>query len=253
VRFEGVEKAEVQKALAGLDGVVAVREAPDLKVVRADGVLRLMDVDGEAIANLSRLSGTDDAARIGEGLRRAANATALLNLPHRPSGQRMGRLDLTADCRDCRVLRGVEDPKGPLVGAGDRFRLLVESRSGKPVFPYLFEVTPQFGISRLYPPGAASDQLPAGGFFHVGDAVRAARPGAFRLVLIMSEVPLAAGPLEQGSLPRAGGWAGGQALARLLCAASRGTRAADALPAGDFDVVTVPVQIGGPETGGERR
>jgi hypothetical protein len=252
VRFEGVDAAEVQAALKGLDGVVAVTEAPDLKVVRADGALRLVDVDGAAIANLSRLSGANDAVRIGEGLRRAANATALLNLPHRPSGQRMGRLELTSDCADCRVVRGVDDPAGPMVRAGDRFRLQVESKSGRPLFPYLFEVTPQFGISRLYPPGGASDQLPAEGFFHVGDAVRAARPGNFRLVLILSEVPLAAGPLEQGSLPRAGGCEGGHALAKLLCAASRGTRAAEALPAGDFDVVTVPVVIG-PETEGGGR
>lgn len=244
VRFVGLDAAEVQASLKGLDGVVAVAEAPDLKVVRADGVVRLVGVDDEPLANLSRLSGADDAARIGEGLRRAANATALLRLPHRPSGQRMGRLDLAATCPDCRVVRGADDPNGARVEAGDRFRLLVESRSGRAVYPYLFEVTPQFGISRLYPPGGASDQLPPGGFFHVGEAVRAARPGAFRLVLILSEVPLAAGPLEQGSLPRAGGCEGGHALARLLCAASRGTRAAEALPAGDFDVVTLPVVIG---------
>jgi hypothetical protein len=207
----------------------------------------MKDVDGEVISNLSRLSGPSDAARIGEGLRRAANATALLRLPHRPGGQRMGRLELTtAGCADCRVGRGADDPGGPMVTAGDRFRLQVENLSEKPVFAYLFEVSPQFGITRLYPPGSVSERLSPFDPFFVGEAVRAARPGKFRLVLILSEAPLAAGPLEQGSLPRAGGCEGGNALARLLCAASRGTRAAEALPAGDFDVVTVPVTIAAP-------
>ncbi len=245
VRFEGVDGRAIQKALASLDGVVATSGPADLVVARRGGALVLEGPDGARISDLSRISATDDAARIGEGLRRAANATALLRLPHKPSGARLGRLELTTgSCADCRVRRGVEDPQGPLVGAGERFWLLVESRSDRPLYPYLFEVTPQFGISRLYPPGSASDRLPPGGFFHVGEAVRAARPGEFQLVLILSEVPLAAGPLEQGSLPRAGGCEDGHALAKLLCAASRGARAAEALPAGDFDVVTVPVMIG---------
>lgn len=248
VRFVDVTAAEVRAALKGLDMVVAVTEAPDLLVVREGGQLLMKDVDGEVISTLSRLSGPTDAARIGEGLRRAANATALLRLPHRPREDRMGRLELTTTgCPDCRVGRGADDPGGPMVTAGDRFRLQVTSRNAKPVFAYLFEVTPQFGITRLYPPGSVSEQLSPEGAFFVGEAVRAARPGKFRLVLILSEEPLAAGPLEQGSLPRAGGCEGGNALARLLCAASRGTRAAEALPAGDFDVVTVPVTIAAPE------
>jgi hypothetical protein len=245
VRFEGVDKRVAQKALAGLEGVMATTGPADLTVARRGAALLLEGPDGARLSDLSRISATDDAARIGEGLRRAANATALLRLPHKPSGARLGQLELTtASCADCRVQRGVADPQGSLVGAGDRFRLLVESQSNRPLYPYLFEVTPQFGISRLYPPGSASDQLPPGGFFHVGEAVRAARPGEFQLVLILSEVPLAAGPLEQGSLPRAGGCADGHALAQLLCAASRGARAAEALPTGDFDVITVPVTIG---------
>lgn len=246
VRFEGLSPAEVEAALKGLEGVQAVTEAPDLQVVRAGRRLELQDVDGSRLADLSRLSGGDDAARVGEGLRRAANATALLRLPHKPSGERLGELKLTDTCAGCRVQRAVGDPQGAQVAAGDRFRLLLESTSGKSLYPYLFEVTPQFGISRLYPPGSASDKLAGFGFVHVGEAVRAARPGNFRLVLILSEVPLAAGPLEQGSLPRAGGCEDGHALAKLLCAASRGTRSAEALPAGDFDVVTVPVTIGPP-------
>lgn len=244
VRFEGVDAAVVRRSLDGLEGVTAVDGAADMVVARRGAALLLERPDGTRIADLSRISGTDDAVRIGEGLRRVANAMALLNLPHKPTGARMGRVALaTAGCADCRVQRGVDDPQGPAVGAGDRFRLLVESQSDAPIYPYLFEVTPQFGINRLYPPGSASDQLSPRGFFHVGEAVRAARPGDFRLVLILSEVPLAAGPLEQGGLPRAGGCEGSHALARLLCAASRGARAAEALPEGDFDVVTVPVTI----------
>jgi len=62
-------------------------------------------------------------------------------------------------------------------------------------------------------------------------------------VLILSRAPLGAGPLEQGSLPRAGGCAEADALSQLLCTASRGTRAANARPAGEFDVVVLPVRI----------
>jgi hypothetical protein len=248
VRFEGVPAADIGRALAGLEGVVVTRGPADLVVARRGAALLLEGPDGGRIADLSKISGADDSVRIGEGLRRAANALALLNLPHRPSGARMGSLQLAADgCADCRVRRTVDDPQGPLVAAGDRFRLLVESNADRDVYPYLFEVTPQFGINRLYPPGSVSDVLPPRGFFYVGEAVRAARPGAFSLVLILSEVPLAAGPLEQGGLPRAGDCDGGHALARLLCAASRGARAAEALPTGDFDVLTVPVTIASAE------
>ena len=250
VRFEGVLPGD---ALDGLS-VVEVRDGPaDFVVAKGqDGRLELRGADGARIADLSRIAAADDEVRIAEALRRVANATALLTLPHKPGGSRFGVLALTEDgCADCRVLRGVDDAQGPAVRAGARFRLLIENRAGKRLYPYLFEVTPQYGINRLYPPGSASDALAADGFFHVGEAVRAARPGDFRLVLILSETALNAGPLEQGSLPRSTGCTEAHPLAKLLCAAGRGTRAADALPSGDFDVVTMQVRIE-PAMEGER-
>lgn len=244
IGMRGLSDSEAKDALAGLDFVIRDDRNPKYIVTREGGPLRLLDTSGEQRVAISKLKAGSDAERINETLRRVANAEALLALPRKPAAERMGALSIeTEGCTDCKMLRGSADLLGPAVSVGDRFRLLVKGQGDKTLYPYLFEVTPQFGINRLYPPGGASDKLPADGFFYVGNAVRAARPGDFRLVLILSRELLAAGPIEQGSLPRAGGCQQTHALAQLLCAASRGTRASGALPAGDFDVITTTLMV----------
>ncbi len=242
IGFRGLSEPDVKAALAGLDFIVRDDRNPRYTVVREGGTLRLLDARGEQRVDIGKLKAESDTGRIAETLRRVANAEALLALPRKPADQRFGALSIeTEGCEGCKVTRGSADLLGPAVSVGNRFRLLVQGQGDKrdkALYPYLFEVTPQFGINRLYPPGGASDRLPADGFFHIGKAVRAARPGDFRLVLILSQELLAAGPIEQGSLPRSGGCEQSHALAQLLCAAARGTRAAGALPSGDFDVIT---------------
>jgi uncharacterized caspase-like protein len=244
VMFRGMGRSEIGEAVKGVDLVQPVDSAPRYIVDRRDGKLVLLDAGERQLVNISAVRAASDAERLNEVLRRVANAEALLALPRRADGP-LGSVEVTADgCADCRVIEAGTDGAPAVVRAGDRFRLRVSKAEGAgdgPVFPYLFEVTPQFGINRLFPPGGANEEV--AGSFHVGNAVRAARPGDFRLVLILSRKPLGTGPLEQGSLPRAGGCADADALSQLLCSASRGSRAAAARPAGEFDVVVLPVRI----------
>jgi uncharacterized caspase-like protein len=244
VLFRGLKPPEVAEATKGLDLVKPAASAPRYIVERKAGKLLLLDAGEHQLVDISAVRAASDGERMNEVLRRVANAEALLALPRRADGP-LGSLEVTAEgCADCRVEAAGTDGAPAVVRAGDRFRLRVskaEAAGEGPVYPYLFEVTPQFGINRLFPPGGANEEV--AGSFHVGNAVRAARPGDFRLVLILSRKPLGTGPLEQGSLPRSGGCADGDALSLLLCSASRGSRAAAARPAGEFDVVVMPVRI----------
>lgn len=244
VLFRGLSTEEIAAAVKGLDLIQPVSTAPRYIVTRQNGRLLLLDAGEERRVDISAVKAAGDVERLNEVLRRVANAEALLALPRRSEGP-LGSLEVTTDgCEDCRVKEAGKDSSPALLTVGDRFRLRIseaDSQSSSPLFAYLFEVTPQFGINRLYPPGGANDDIKA--TFHVGNAVRAARPGEFRLVLILSRLPLGTGPLEQGSLPRAGGCTETDALSQLLCSASRGTRAATARAGGEFDVVVLPVSI----------
>jgi hypothetical protein len=244
VLFRGLKPADIAEATKGLDLVKPVQTTPRYIIERREDKLVLLDAGEKQLVNISAVRAASDGERLNEVLRRVANAEALLALPRRADGP-LGSLEVTADgCADCLVRETGTDGAPAVVRAGDRFRLKVskaDAAGDGPVYPYLFEVTPQFGINRLFPPGGANEEV--AGSFHVGNAVRAARPGDFRLVLIMSRKPLGTGPLEQGSLPRAGGCADADALSQLLCSASRGSRSATARPAGDFDVVVLPVRI----------
>lgn len=246
VSFQSFSDAEIKRILADLPLVVHDPLAPEVVVVRQGGAMLLLSAAGERIADLGRLGGQTDHERITAALRRVANAKALLALPEKPASARLARLQVeTDDCDTCALSPSSHPGAGDFV-KGDRFRLLIRGLTEKTVYPYLFAVTPAFGIVRLYPPAAASDALVGARGFYVGKTVAAAARGVTRLVLVVSETALASGPLEQGDLPRSG-CDGSSALAALLCAAASGTRAGDILPSGDFDVVKMVVTVREPD------
>lgn len=244
VAFEGIPRAHVKAGLAEIEILRQVSPAQARYVVQREGDrIALFDASGERRVDISAIAGANDGIRLNEALRRVANAEALLRLPSRAEGP-MARLEIVAlDCPGCAPLADTAAAQPGRLKLGDRFRIRIsrpDDADDQPIFPYLFEVSPQFGITRLYPPLNASDILDK--TFFVGGSARAARPGDFRLVLIASRSPIGVGPLEQGSLPRAG-CADGNALAQLLCAAAAGTRASSARPTGDFDAIVLPMLI----------
>lgn len=248
VGFRGITDAEI--AALKLKDLPLIRRDdvnPAVVVVRDRGALLLLSATNAKIATIDRIEAPSDIEKIGVALRRVANANALLALPQK-AGQPMGNLSFLGRCQTgCNVAAPIEQ-SAPRLTKGDMFRLAVTNTAGAIIYPYLFAISPQYGISRLYPPGGASDALPADQAFYVGETVTAAAPGVTKLVLILSAVPIPAGPLEQGGLPR-GGCDSGSALTMLLCAAASGTRAGDAVPLGDFDVIKTVVTIdeGGPK------
>jgi hypothetical protein len=242
VAFRGVGEADIAAILKDLPLVRRDDARPEVIVSRENGETLLLADTGSRIATIDRIAAPSDGARIGIALRRVANAKALLALPEKPDSDRLASLSLTTrGCRDCHVAAPIH-PASPQLTRGDMFRMLLTSAAKRPVYPYLFAISPNYAITRLYPPSGASDVLAPGDGFYVGETVTAAATGETRLVLIVSEVPIPAGPLEQGGLPRAG-CDSSSALAMLLCAAANGTRAGDVLPRGDFDVIKTIVTI----------
>jgi hypothetical protein len=242
VGFRGITDAEI--AALRLQDLPLIRRDdvnPAVVVVRDQGALLLLSATGSRIATIDRIEAPSDIEKIGVALRRVANANALLALPQK-AGQPLATLSFVGRCpAECNVATPI-DQSAPRLTKGDKFRLAVTNGAGAVIYPYLFAISPQYGISRLYPPGGASDALPADQAFYVGETVTAAAPGVTKLVLILSAVPIPAGPLEQGGLPR-GGCDSGSALTMLLCAAASGTRAGDVVPLGDFDVIKTVVTI----------
>jgi hypothetical protein len=241
VGFSGVPEPEIAAAIKDLPLVRRDDRNPELVVSRSKGVTLLLSAQQEQIATIDRIQAPSDAERIGVALRRAANAKALQSLPEKPTDARLGQIKFFDRCGDCKT-SAASDLAAPSLTKGDRVRLLIKNLSTANAYPYLFAISPQLAITRLYPPGGASDELKPRGDFFVGDTVTAAAVGTTRLVLIMSAVPIPAGPLEQGGLPRAG-CDSGSALTMLLCAAASGTRAVGAVPSGDFDVVKLVLTI----------
>lgn len=242
VGFRGITDAEIA-ALKLQDLPLIQRDDlnPDVVVVRDQGALLLLSATNAKIATIDRIEAPSDVEKIGVALRRVANANALLALPQK-AGQPLGTLSFVGRCpAGCNVVAPI-DQAAPRLTKGDKFRLAVTNGAGAVIYPYLFAISPQYGISRLYPPGGASDALPADQAFYVGETVTAAAPGVTRLVLILSAVPIPAGPLEQGGLPR-DSCDSRSALTMLLCAAASGTRAGDVVPLGDFDVIKTVVTI----------
>jgi hypothetical protein len=247
VGFRGITDAEIA-ALKLQDLPLIKRDDvnPDVIVVRDQGALLLLTATRSKIATIDRIEAPSDVEKIGVALRRVANANALLALPQK-AGQPMATLSFVGRCpAGCSVAAPI-DQTAPHLTKGDKFRLAVTNAAGATIYPYLFAISPQYGISRLYPPGGASDALPADQAFYVGETVTAAAPGVTKLVLILSSLPIPAGPLEQGGLPR-GSCDSGSALTMLLCAAASGTRAGDVVPLGDFDVIKTVVTIDEGET-----